>query len=503
MRTLDLSVVDGHALVDGSPLALSPDGDPAAALIAHAQEVARTQGTLHAHLRDGAGTDTWVRIDPDGSVSSAHPPVQNTAPSTGSAPPSNLSAWSAQPDRSRPRGPAGRLSGLQGGAPSRRALILGAGALGVGAAGAGLWAWAGASDDAKKPSKTTATTPTFRLPDGQSPPSGWSPEATWRIENVADPKPQIDVRDNHFAVLTQPPGTGTTTVTVASSRDGRVRWHSSLAVGESVTGGPLMMRRDGRTIVLVVTMTRLLGWDLVTGRKLMETKLPVAGGAVGFSRLGPWIAGGGNRYYALVGSRLRPFDIPAKSFCFGTVRDRMLVVAPAAQVFKLESGKPKLKPGKLAAPKGTGYAGVVAVTERILVMAWSTWGGLMLRAYDLASLKVLWTTPAQPSWQGSLGTTRVAPSEGWATVGNRHVDLTTGRVRVIAAKWAPIAISDTHAWGSDGTYVLACDSTGRLVSGRPEAPATQTVNVVAGVGGNALVVTDAYGTPTMYSLPRR
>lgn len=500
MRTLDLSVVDGRPLVDGSPLALSPGGDPAAALIAYAQDVARTHGALHAHLRDGAGTDTWVRIDADGSISSARPPAHDAAPPPTSAPPSTLSAWSPQPDRSGSGGPAGRIAGLRGSAPSRRALLLGAGALGV---GAGLWAWAGASDDAKKPSATPGTTPTFSLPDGQSPPSGWSPKATWRIENIADPKPQIDVRDGLFAVLTQPPGTGATVVTVASSRDGRVRWNSSLAVGETVTGGPFMMRRDGRHLVLVVTLTRLLGWDLGSGRKLIEQKLPVEGGAVGASRLGPWIAGGGNRYDALTKAGLRPFDIPAKTFCFGTIDDRMLVVDLDAQVYKLESGKPKPKPTKLAAPKDTGHAGVVTVTDRILVMAWSTWGGLMLRAYELPNLEVLWTTPSQPSWQGSLGTTRVAPSAGWATVGNRHVDLTTGKVKVIAAKWAPIAISDTHAWGSDGTYVLACDSTGRLVSGRPEKPASQTVNVVAGESGNALVVTAAYGTPTMYSLPRR
>lgn len=503
MTQLELEVVDGRAFVDGSPLDVRPGEEPAAALIAHAQERARTHGVVLAHLRDGGGVDTWVNVAPDGSITPAPEPTIEQEPNRPeSAPPQALSAWSTHDERTGTRTRLGERASLPVGTPSRRALLVGAGAVGALAFGGAVWAITGSSDDEKTAQRPTATASSVPLPNGQNPPAGWSENAAWQIENVADPKPQIDVRDGRFAVLTEPPGSGAVAVTVATSRDGKVAWSKALPVGEVVTDGPFIVRRSGADVVLAATTARLVGWNLRTGRQVADHKLPSKAEGVGFGLLGPWIAGGGKRYYGLTSSGLAPFDIPDKASCFGTFDDRMLVVDGSAQVWKLESGKPKPKPTKLEGPKDMAPGGVVMVTEDTIVTSWRSWRNVTLRAYDLKNLKPRWTTATQPDWDAGVGTSRIAPSRAWATVGNRHVDLTNGRVSVIAAKWAPVTISDDFAWGDDGTYILACDRRGKLVSGRPEHPSTETVTVSAGDGANALVTSAAYGTPTLYLLKK-
>ena len=500
MTRLDLVVDGGRALVDGTPLELPPGADPAAALVAHAQDRARIEGPVLAHLRDGAGTDVWVNVGADGAVTPAEEPNLDSDPV--SAPPTALSAWSTEPRQPGGRGWSNRFK-RDDVAPSRRALLVGGSAIGALALAGGGWALATAGDDERPPEPASSTpSRSVVLPNGQNAPAGWLERAVWSVEDVADPKPQVDVRDGMFAVLTQPPGTGAVEVVVAVARDGRRRWSKTLEVGEIVTDGPFILNRDGKLIVFVTTPKRLLGWELRTGVSFADHAFTTEDASVGFGLLGAWIGTGGRRFYGLTKKGLAPFDIPDKASCFGTIGDRMLVVDSGAQAWKLESGKPEPEPVKLQGPKDATPGGVVAVTDEVLILAWNTWRNVALRAYDLKTLKPRWTTPSEPRWEACLGTARIAPDQTWATVGNRRVDLTSGKASVIAAKWTPVAISDGFAWGDDGSYILACDRSGELVSGKPTHRSNETVIVVAGYGDQAFATSAAYGTPTLYSLNR-
>ncbi|CAM2920703.1 WD40 repeat domain-containing protein [Dermacoccus abyssi] len=453
-----------------------------------------------AHLRDGAGTDVWVNVGADGAVTPAEEPNLDSDPV--SAPPTALSAWSTEPRQPGGRGWSNRFK-RDDVAPSRRALLVGGSAIGALALAGGGWALATAGDDERPPEPASSTpSRSVVLPNGQNAPAGWLEQAVWSVEDVADPKPQVDVRDGMFAVLTQPPGTGAVEVVVAGARDGRRRWSKTLEVGEIVTDGPFILNRDGKLIVFVATPKRLLGWELRTGVSFADHAFTTEDASVGFGLLGAWIGTGGRRFYGLTKKGLAPFDIPDKASCFGTIGDRMLVVDSGAQAWKLESGKPEPEPVKLQGPKDATPGGVVAVTDEVLVLAWNTWRNVALRAYDLETLKPRWTTPSEPRWEAYLGTARIAPDQTWATVGNRRVDLTSGKASVIAAKWTPVAISDGFAWGDDGSYILACDRSGELVSGKPTHRSNETVIVVAGYGDQAFATSAAYGTPTLYSLNR-
>ena len=387
-------------------------------------------------------------------------------------------------------------------APSRRALLVGGSAIGALALAGGGWALATAGDDERPPEPASSTpSRSVVLPHGQNAPAGWLEQAVWSVEDVADPKPQVDVRDGVFAVLTQPPGTGAVEVVVAGARDGRRRWSNTLEVGEIVTDGPFILNRDGKLIVFAATPKRLLGWELRTGVSFSDHAFTTEDASVGFGLLGAWIGTGGRRFYGLTKKGLAPFDIPDKASCFGTIGDRMLVVDSGAQAWKLESGSQSPSPsscraqGRHARRGGrchgrSASSGVEHVAERSAA------------AYDLKTLKPRWTTPSEPRWEAYLGTARIAPDQTWATVGNRRVDLTSGKASVIAAKWTPVAISDGFAWGDDGSYILACDRSGELVSGKPTHRSNETVIVVAGYGDQAFVTSAAYGTPTLYSLNR-
>ena len=499
MTRLDLVVDGGRALVDGTPLELPPGADPAAALVAHAQDRARIEGPVSAHLRDGAGTDVWVNVGADGAVTPAEEPNLDSDPV--SAPPKALSAWSTEPRQPGGRGWSNRFK-RDDVAPSRRALLDGGSAIGALALAGGGWALATAGDDERPPEPASSTpSRSVVLPHGQNAPAGWLEQAVWSVEDVADPKPQVDVRDGVFAVLTQPPGTGAVEVVVAGARDGRRRWSNTLEVGEIVTDGPFILNRDGKLIVFVTTPKRLLGWELRTGVSFADHAFTTEDASVGFDLLGAWIGTGGRRFYGLTKKGLAPFDIPDKASCFGTIGDRMLVVDSGAQAWKLESGSQSPSPsscraqGRHARRGGrchgrSASSGVEHVAERSAA------------AYDLKTLKPRWTTPSEPRWEACLGTARIAPDQTWATVGNRRVDLTSGKASVIAAKWTPVAISDGFAWGDDGSYILACDRSGELVSGKPTHRSNETVIVVAGYGDQAFVTSAAYGTPTLYSLNR-
>lgn len=308
-----------------------------------------------AHLRDGAGTDVWVNVGADGAVTPAEEPNLDSDPV--SAPPKALSAWSTEPRQPGGRGWSNRFK-RDDVAPSRRALLNSGSAIGALALAGGGWALATAGDDERPPEPASSTpSRSVVLPHGQNAPAGWLEQAVWSVEDVADPKPQVDVRDGVFAVLTQPPGTGAVEVVVAGARDGRRRWSNTLEVGEIVTDGPFILNRDGKLIVFVTTPKRLLGWELRTGVSFADHAFTTEDASVGFDLLGAWIGTGGRRFYGLTKKGLAPFDIPDKASSFGTIGHRMLVVDSGAQAWKLESGKPDPSPSSCRAPRTPRAAG--------------------------------------------------------------------------------------------------------------------------------------------------
>lgn len=496
MRHLHLVVDEGgRALVDGQPLVIDEGSDPAAALVNHAQQQAAQDGALLAHLRDAQGMDTWLRFDRDGTAEPVAAPTHLEPPSPTEARPSALTRWDTSPRRQ---------SAAPASAPSRRALLVGGSAAAALLVGGGVWA--ATRHDGTEPASNTTPAPrrTADLPSGQYAPAGWSDQPRWSLSDVDDPRPLVPTRGTTGLVVTRPPGTGALRLVSFDVRTGTPRWNHDLAVGTTVTDGPYLLQHDGRLLALVATERHIQTWDAETGKDPHTYSLPRENARVGVSPLGPWAEGGGRRFYGLIGQAMRPVDIPKNASCFGTVGNAMLALNTQGEAWKLEPGKPQpKKPTKLAGIKGFDPGAVAVITDDLLVMAWNKGPRTKLRAYHLDSLKPSWTTDEGTRWAASLGTAQTSPDQTWATVDNRLLDLRTGRIRTIAAKWRPAAISNTHAWGDDGTYTLTCDRSGRLLNTKPSHyDQTQTVHVVAGIDDLAVAVSGIGNTNTLYGLGR-
>ena len=504
MRQIDLSVRGRQALADGIPIDVPAGLDPASALIAHAQRQAATSGGLLAHVRDDHGTDVWLAIGADGSVSEAQPPAVTAPPEPESAPPTALSAWATESS-----GSSAKRTPSVGTPVARRAAL---GGLGVLALGGLLW-WAasgddaddadssGPSSDAVNPDATTSRTPAAVLPDGQVAPAGWSNTSRWSLEDVADARAQLAQRDNLLALVLQPAGAGKLTLQMLDARTGKPRWNADLPHGLVLTDGPYLVQRD-RLLVMCALNNAVLAWDAHTGKQVIHAKYPKPGLSTGFGLLGPWVKVSESRFLGLTSKGLKPFDIPKGTSCFGCAGDRMLVLSPRGEAWLLTTGKKRGKPTKLIGPKGYGMGAVCAVTDTRLIVSWGREKNTQLRAYDLKNLKEVWSTGDETSWEAYVGNTQVAPNQRWAVVGNRWVDLTSGRTQLVAPRFKPVGISDRFAWGDDGRYILSCNDKGELTSAKPTRPADETVAICGGIDDQALVVASIGALNTLYALPR-
>lgn len=472
-----------HATLNGQPLNV-PAGMSASSAALRAAELtaqrdvpADTIATLHAMTPEDS-YDLAILNGKAMSVDAAHAALAPHQAQEAPLPPTEAdqapaAALGEQWQNSEPQHPEPALteptSTPHQGQVNRRALLAGGGAalLLAGIAGVALTRGEGQH---KPPAKASSTpTPALPLLSGQSAPAGWRQTAVWKIENVADPHPRVAVMEHRLYVVTIPPGTGTQALLCADARTGQPIWQRALTPTDVLTDGPHLITHRGRKNLAIATQTHLIAWDARSGKETVRAKLPQEGAVVGFSARGPWVHIEGQRYAALDGSRLVTHALPKGSAPYGVLDDgRLIAVNGKNEMRLLTAGKEHPAVKKLSSPKGSTPGAVVTVTDDLFVTSWNNGKETRLRAYELTTGQEKWTTTPQSRWGAFIGTTLVAPDQTWATVDNRTVDLTNGNVHVMAAKWTPQAISDTWAWGSDGTFTLTTDRRGKIVSPTPK-----------------------------------
>lgn len=389
---------------------------------------------------------------------------------------------------------------------SRRQVLLGAGGIGVLALG-GIGTSALTKRSAPSSSASGAPTPTTRkqipaLPDGQDAPGGWSTDAAWALEDIADPRPSLAMHDGLVVTLTQPAGTGILTLTAVHAETGERAWSSPLPQGTTVTAGPSLITLEGAARVVVATQDAVLAWDAVTGKQHVKVAVPSDAASVTTSAFGVWSNHSGQRRRALIGGTFQPFTLPKGTSPLGVLGRQLVVADTKGQVWKLSASKAAGKPTKLQGPKGWSPGTVVLATDALLVTGWNRDQQLALRAFDLTTLKPRWTTRPQRGWQGFLPVIGVSPDRSWAIVANRTVDLRTGAIQTIAAKWSTVGISDTHAWGDDGRVILTCTKTGHLVHASHAPTKVDTALISGGTADHVLVTGSIANNSTLYCLPR-
>lgn len=381
----------------------------------------------------------------------------------------------------------------------RRAVL--AGALAIGG-GFGVWALTRQSSPAPVPVAST-TEPVPSLPGGQDAPGGWSERASWVVTDIADPRPSLVTHEGLVIALTQPSGTGTLRLSAMRAANGKPVWHAPLDAGVTVTAGPTLVAFSGEARVVVATQDDVLTWDASSGNLRSKTALPSDANNVTTSAFGVWTNHDKQRQHkALIDGTFKSFTLPKDSAPLGVHGKQLLAADAKGQVWKLTAGKATGKPTKLSGPKGYSPGTVILTTEDLLIIGWNKDRKLALRAYALTDLKPKWTTKAQSGWQGFLPITAVSPDRSWAIVANRVVDLSNGTIHAIASKWSTVGISDTHAWGDDGSVILTCTKDGRVLPAAQPPTKVNTALISGGTRDHVLVTGSIGTTSTLYSLRR-
>lgn len=390
---------------------------------------------------------------------------------------------------------------------SRRQVLLGAGGIGVLALG-GIGTSALTKRSAPSSSASGPPTPTTRkqipaLPDGQDAPGGWSTDAAWALEDIADPRPSLAMHEGLVIALTQPSGTGTLRLSAVRAANGKPVWNAPLDAGVTVTTGPTLVTLSGEARVVVATQDDVLTWDASSGKLRSKIALPSDTNNVTTSAFGVWTNHDEQRQHrALIDGAFQSFTLPKDSAPLGVLGKELLAADAKGQVWKLTAGKATGKPTKLSGPKDHSAGAVILATKDLLITGWNKNRKLTLRAYNLTDLKPKWTTKAQSGWQGFLPVTGVSPDRSWAIVANRVVNLSNGTIRTIASKWSTVGISDTHAWGDDGGTILTCTKNGQLLPAAQPPTKVNTALVSGGTPEHVLVTASVGSSSTLYSLPR-
>lgn len=478
--TYELRISRKAVTLDGEAVAVEGDADPYRAGLnaAHAAAARDLPTGAPAFVHAVSEQGEWHLVLRDGAA--------HVRPRPGSAPAASVaSSLTATPPRDR--------------TVTRRALLGGGvGVLAVAALGAALMP---TEPHNAPPSPRQAAPSVPSLPDGQEVPSGWSSTPTWAIEGVTDAKPSLAVHDTTVVVATQPAGTGRVRLVAVNAENGRRVWNADLASGAIVTAGPLMLARDQRRVAIVATEDELLGWDTADGRLTLSVKLPRHGARVSATPLGVWVEDTRNTLFGLGSKELKRYEIPKDAQPLGMVGEQMVAASNDGHVWKLTSGKKPGKPTTLSGPKGYSAGAPVIVTRDLFAVGWNKDGAVALRAYTLDSLKEAWTSSDETGLHAFMGLCTVTPSEQWAVVDNRLVDLHTGHTRTLASRWTTTTISDTYAWGSDGRTVLTSTASGEILPAKPSTTGASPITLSGGAAGRLIVTGSVDNDHTLYALP--
>lgn len=301
-------------------------------------------------------------------------------------------------------------------------------------------------------------------------PKGWSTQAAWSAP-LGQQSSTASIATSPQGVVAAPAADGQGVVGRRIS-DGVQLWAAS--VDDSVSYGPVLSRIGAQPAFVAATSSTMFAWSPLTGHQIGRWELPEDGSAtVVAGPAGTVVATDGQHALIVQGSKLVARVIPAGAASVA-VQGPALVVAGDGALWRVTGDQLAPAPTKLSAPAGTTWQGVAGCSGTTLIMAYapaaqSASGTVVLRAFDLDTGAVRWTSGQVPAAQAAVSGDQplvLAPSQGWGVYGSSVVVLATGKTIALPTDWQTSAVGDQVAFGSSGGGVGQVS-----VSGVVSAPA--------------------------------
>lgn len=277
-------------------------------------------------------------------------------------------------------------------------------------------------------------------PDGMSAPEWATPPLDPRAESpVVDEGRALAyvTADHHIA---------------ASGVDGALRWSTDLPSGD-VERGPALTTVGGAAALVTHVGGRLIAHAVSDGRIIVDTPMP-HGASVSFAGTAPLLDLDPQTAGILTPSGLSRISVPAglrplSADSAGTV----LAAAPQGWCdLRPDTPAPPLTPWEHLPgtdPRATPVA-VIGTSVLLLGPGDHPWIEVQHRA---PGMKPLFRAPLEPASGSSGMVWAPAPDRSWGILGSNLVDLEAGRVVGLGRWGTTLAITDSHAYGDDGSTV--------------------------------------------------